>query len=678
VKKNENKDPVTSRDQKRLVAVAIFIFFAFSLLVSQFYKIQIAEGEMWSKKAENQHFFFVTEPFVRGKFFSNTSIKKGHPENPQPFVVDIQKYHLYVDPLSIPVKYRTALSNYLIEALEIKKEGRADFRSHFDRKTRSRKLEMWLDEKTRERVLAWWKEFAGKNKIPRNALYFVNDYQRSYPFGKMLGQVLHTIQTNKDEVTKQAVPTGGLEYYFNEYLKGKLGKRRLMRSPRHSFETGDVIEDPENGADIYLTINHCLQAICEEEIEAGVRNSKAKSGWAVMMDPRTGQILALAQYPSFNPTNYQDYFTSEDLIDHTRVKAVSDAHEPASVMKAFTIAAALLANDELIKRGELPLFDPMEKIATANGNFPGRTKPIKDTRLHYYLNMDMAVQKSSNIYMGRLVERIVKRLGNEWYRNVLLNTFGFGIKTGVELPSESVGMLPMPGKKHPNGKLEWSVPTPFSLAMGYNLRANSLQLLRGFAVFANGGYLVKPTLVRKIVKTTADGRKDIIEDHTSEKWLKQFPRVVTKEIAERVVESLKYVTKPGGGAWRADVWGYTEAGKTGTQKKIVDGQYSNQFYCPSFLGFVPATDPAFIMIVVIDEPDTSENHNISQRYYGSVAAAPVFRSISKRALEYLGIPPDDPHGYPTNDPRYDAKKADWLQEAQKLEEKYQIWNSRKG
>ena len=174
---------------------------------------------------------------------------------------------------------------------------------------------MWLDEETHRSVLQWWQGFAREHKIPRNALFFVKDYQRSYPYGKLLGQVLHTIQNQKDEKTDQALPTGGLELYFNSYLQGKNGKRRLMRSPRNSLETGEVIAYPEHGADIYLTINPYLQAIAEEEIERGVKKSKGKAGWAAMMDPRTGEILALAQYPSFTPPDYQNYFNDPHLIE---------------------------------------------------------------------------------------------------------------------------------------------------------------------------------------------------------------------------------------------------------------------------------------------------------------------------------------------------------------------------
>lgn len=663
----------SSSDQKRLVGLAMGIFLLFSLLIAQFYRIQINEGEKWTHEARKQHFFVVKEPFLRGTFFSNTSIKKGHPELSQSFVVDVQKFHLYIDPEAIPKTHRKPIAAGLLKKLDLSTSEKIVFQKQFLRKSRSRKLAMWLDLDTRDAIMEWWLPYAKQHKIARNAIFFVNDYQRSYPFGKLLGQVLHTIQENKDEVTKQAVPTGGLELYFNSYLQGTQGKRRLMRSPRNAFEIGEVIAIPQHGADVYLTINHCLQAIAEEEIAKGVRKYKAKSGWAVMMNPFSGEILALAQYPFFYPPDYQTYYNDTQLIEHTRVKAVSDANEPGSVMKPITMAAALKANEELISKGERPIFSPAEKMATSSGRFPGRPKPLTDTHLHHFLNMDMALQKSSNIYVAKLTEAIVARLGKEWYRGFLQDCFGFGKKTLIELPAESSGLLPTPGKKHPNGTLEWSAATPYSLAMGHNIQVNSLQLVRAYAAFANGGYFVQPRLLKQIVKTHNDGSQEVLVDHTKSEH--SFPRVLSPAIVETVVRAMKYATKAGGTAPRANVWGYTEAGKTGTANKIVNGAYSSNQYISTFVGFTPLNHPAFVLLVTMDEPEYTFIPGVGKNHHGGTCAAPVFREIATRALDYLGIPPDDPHGYPKGDPRYDADKADWLPETRRLQEMYESWNN---
>lgn len=665
---------ITTPHRKRLLALALIIFFLFSLLIAQFFRIQMIEGDKWENEAKKQHFFLVKEPFVRGTFYSNTSLKKGHPESPQAYVIDVQKYHLYIDPKSIPVKQRKPIISFLLSKLDLTASQQLAFSKEFSRKSRSRKLAMWLDPKERDLILEWWQPFASKYKIPKNALFFVSDYQRSYPFGKLLGQVLHTVQEIKDEKTDQSIPTGGLELYFNKYLQGKSGKRRLMRSPRNAFETGEVITAPENGADIYLTINHYLQAIAEEEIAKGVKKSKAKSGWAVMMDPYTGEILALAQYPSFYPPDYQYYFNNKELIENTRVKAITDANEPGSIMKPFTIAAALKANKVLLAKGEKPIFNPADKMATSNGKFPGRPKLLTDTKFHGYLNMDMAMQKSSNIYVARLAEAMVARLGKDWYRKCLHDSFGFGAKTHLELPAESCGVLPLPGKKHPNGALEWSAATPYSLAMGHNIQTTSLQMVRGYSVIVNGGYLVEPTLVRKIVKTHKDGTQDILLDNTKPERRAKFPKILDEEISAALIKGMKYTTKIGGTSTRANIWGFTEGGKTGTANKIVNGTYSPTQYCSSFVGFAPADKPAFVLLVTMDEPEYGYVPGLGKNHHGGTCSAPVFRAIGSRALEYLGIPLDDPHGYPNGDPRHHADKADWLPETRKLQEMYESWN----
>lgn len=668
-------DPPNFKDSKRLLILSLFIFALFALLIAQFYHIQIVDGERWSREADRQHYFIVKEPFLRGTFISNTSVKKGHHELPQSFAIDVQKFHLYADLAAIPEEHLLVVEQRLSTLLDLKVQEQSFLKRQLQKKSRSRKLAKWLDRETRDAITQWWLPYAKKNKIPRNALFFVNDYQRSYPFGKLLGQVLHTIQGTKDEATAQALPTGGLELYFNQIVKGKQGKRRLMRSPRNSLETGEVINAPQNGANIHLTINHCLQAIAEEEVANGVKKSKAKSGWAVMMDPFTGEILALAQYPFFYLSEYQKYFNDKTLIEHTKVKAITDANEPGSIMKPITIAMALKANDELIARKAKPLFDPSVMMPTSNTHFPGRRKPLSDTHSHKFLNMNMAIWKSSNVYVARLVEKIISQLGNDWYRNGLQESFGFGRKTGIELPSESVGLLPTPGKKHPNGALEWSQATPYSMAMGHNIQVSSLQILRAFAIIANGGYLVTPTLVRKIVKTNPDGSEEVLVDHTTEERKQQFPRVVSAEIAKTVLKAMKYTTKNGGTARRADVYGYSEAGKTGTADKAINGFYTPKQVCSSFVGVVPANNPLFVLVVSMDEPEYKYEAGIGKNHHGGACAAPVFREISKRSLEYLGVAPDDPFGYPVSDPRYDANKADWVPETRQLQEIYEKWNS---
>lgn len=660
--------------RKRLVWISLFSLSLFGLLIVQFFKIQIIEGEKWTKQAKAQHQLVVTEPFKRGLFYSNTSLKRGHPETPQPLVIDVPKYHLYSDPSSIPAEYRAEVAAKICAQLNLRGIEGQKLRQQLDRKSRSRKLAMWIDKEQCDALNKWWFPYARAKKIARNALFFVQDYKRSYPFGKLLGQVLHTVREEKDAKTKQSIPTGGLELIFDKLLQGKEGKRLIVRSPRHPLEMGKVLTQPEDGADVYLTINHTLQAIAEEEICKAVKAANAKGGWAVLMDPQSGEIWALAQYPFFEPTDYRRFFNDPKLLENTKVKAITDPYEPGSTMKPMTIALALKANAELKKQGKKPIFSPQEKIATASGAFPGRTKPIRDTNLHHFLNLDLAMQKSSNIYMARLVQRIIETLGEKWYRNNLQEIFGFGVKTGIELPSESPALLPTPGKLHPNGKMEWSTPTPFSIAFGHNILVNSMQMMRNYALIANGGYDVRPTLVRKVVRKKRDGSEEVLLDNTSSERIKESRRLLEPEVVEELIRVMKFVTKPGGCARKGDIFGYTEVGKTGTSEKIVNGTYSKKDHISTFIGFAPAKDARFVLLIAIDDPEFKYVPGMGRNQMGGNCCGPAFREIGLRTLQYLGVEPDDPCGYPEGDPRRDETKADYLKETKVLQELYKQWN----
>lgn len=644
-------------DRKRLCFIAASLGVLFCLLIIRFYQIQIIEGNKWAACALAQHQYIATEPCQRGSFYSNTSIKQGHPGEAQPFVIDVPKFHLYIDPDSIPEE----MKGKMIQALQAHLPE-LDKQAEFYKKSRSRKIATWLDREKRGEIEHWWSDFAKKGSIVRNALYFTAEYKRSYPFGTLLGAVLHTVQED------QANPTGGLEMLLNHYLKGKEGKRLIVRSPRHSLDTGKVLVTPENGADIYLTINHYLQAIAESELTKGVQAAHALGGWAVMMDPYTGEILALAQTPSFDPAHYANYFNDARLIEHTKIKAVTDCFEPGSIFKPITVAICMKANEELIKQRRPPLFTPEEKIPCSNGWFPGRSTPLKDARTHGFLNMELAMQKSSNVYMGSIIHRLVATMGDEWYRQALSGIFGFGQKTQIDLPAESVGLLPTPGKLHPNGKLEWSVPTPYSLAIGHNILVNSMQLVRAYAIIANGGLAVQPHLIRKIVKN-----EKILVDNTN---LRAHLQILSPAIVRPIVRAMKFVTKEGGTGKRADIMGYTEAGKSGTAEKIIDGNYSKDHNISSFIGFAPAHHPRFVLIVSIDDPEKKIIPGVGKHQFGGICAAPVFREIASKSLQYLGVTPDDPYGFSPGDPRRDPKRADWAAEVQGLKELYEKWNCR--
>ena len=653
-KKDSSRPAAGLRDLKRLLVVALFVFFLFALLVLQFYKIQIIDGEKWRRVANKQHRLAVAMPYQRGVFYSNTTLRKGHPETPQALVMDVPRYHLYADPVVIKSEYRAEIVNALHQIMGISDQERIKLQQQLEKKSRSRKLVLWMTPEMREAILKWWNPYAKSHKIPRNALFFIQDYKRSYPFGKLLGQVLHTVRSERDVQAKQCVPTGGLEHSLDRFLKGEDGQRVILRSPRQELDMGQVTKEPRHGADVYLTIDHHLQAIAEEEIKNAVIKAEAKSGWAIMMDPYTGEILAWAQYPFFEPARYRDYFNDPKKQAATVISGITVPFEPGSTMKPMTLAIALKANQEMVRQGKPPLFTTQEKVKTATRNFKGRNKPLKDTSFHKYLNFEMALQKSSNVYMATMVERVIENLGVQWYLNELEKTFGFGVKTGIELPAEGGGFLPKQGMKYASGRDVWSKGAPFSMAMGHSIMASALQMVRSYGVFANGGFEVKPTLIRKIV--SHDGT--ILVEPSKE----PPKRVLDAAIVAQTIRGMRYATKPGGTAKRAHIPGYTEAGKTATSEKVINGAYSKKDHISTFIGFAPATNPRFVLSIVIDDPAYKYIPGVGRNQVGGICAAPCFSAIGLRTLQYLGIPPDDP------------KNDAWLKEIADLNKLYGVWN----
>ena len=185
---------------------------------------------------------------------------------------------------------------------------------------------------------------------------------------------------------------------------------------------------------------------------------------------------------------------------------------------------------------------------------------------------------------------------------------------------------------------------------------------------------MRPTLVRKVIREKRDGTQDLLLDNTSSERVNGFRRLLEPEIVEEVVKSLKSVTKPGGTASKADIQGYTEAGKTATSEKIVNGIYSKKDHISTFIGFAPVKQARFVLLIAIDEPEFKYTPGIGKNQHGGNCCAPAFREIGLRTLQYLGVEPDDPYGYPVGDPRRDESKADWIKETKALKELYQQWN----
>lgn len=641
--------------RKYLTVITCGVLLSYSLLILRYYKIQICEGKRWAVEALGQHEFRVQDPFRRGTFFSQMNARNGEQEQFQPLAIDITKFHLCLDAVAIPEGHRDLIARKIFTL--VGEDNYESIRKEFDKKSRHRKLVLWLGHGERDRVLNWWRKYAAKHKLPSNALFFISDYQRSYPFGKLLGQVLHTLREIKDEKTGKAFPTGGLEAYFNHILEGEPGERKLLRSPLNRLDVDKITKIPRDGADIYLTVNPCIQTIAEEELEKGVKEAQARGGRLILMNSHTGEILALAQYPFFHPAQYKDFFNDKEKIEHTKVSSVSDVFEPGSIMKPITVAIALLANEEMEKRTGKSLFDPNEPIDVTRTLFPGRKQfPLRDISTNRRLNMYMAIQKSSNVYVAQLADRIVQNLGNLWYEEKL-SSLGFGEKTGIELPGEALGLVPSSKRFHINDSPEWSLSTPYSLAMGYNLLATGMQMVRAYAILANGGYDVRPTLIKKIVASS--GEEYVLRSQNRGK------RLLSQDIVDQVLKAMRFTTCPGGTGFRAAPKNFSSAGKTGTTEKLVQGRYDKRRHISSFIGITPLypqdSSVPLVMLISIDDPEHSVRADGTKNYMGGRCAAPVFARVADRVLPYLGVSED-------------KKTYDYTREVSAMKSLYEEWN----
>lgn len=649
----------------RLALWALLI--AGSGIVLQLFRQQILHHDIWAKRAKQQHEVVVQEPAPRGRLFANTQVLRTHVPYRAPLVHDLTRFHLWADPRSVPTELRCEVAEQLHGFTDIPESA---LRQELMRPSRHRRLASWLDQKQRNTIREWWISFARLHKLPRNALHFVQDYQRVHPYGELAGAVLHTIRDFKDEATQQGLPTGGLELTLNHYLNGVPGKKLFRRSPLHLLDEGQVIEAAVPGADVELTLNPIVQSIAENALRDGCRAAMAKAGWALVMQVDSGEILALAQWPGFNPDNYAEYFNNPALTEHTKVRAIVDVNEPGSVMKPITAAIALQANRELGAQSLPPLFLPEEKIKTLPRSFPGRNKVLADLGLYKYLNLDMAIQKSSNVYCATLAERIVQRMGARWYFQALAN-FGFGKLTGVELVGEVAGIVPNPAISG-NRVAAWSGATPYSLAMGHGLTCTSLQIIQAYNCIANGGLLIAPALVRRVWRSI-DGQEVDLFNLATHRRTTPPKRILDCEVAARVMQAMRFSCTAAGGGKRARLQGYTCAGKSGTAEKVVAGRYDKNSNFASFIGIAPAKKPYLVVFVGLDEPAPIHINGVKNSL-GGVCAAPIFQEIMQHSLKYLGIPSDDLHTLPPGDPDRATGAYEWEQQVSELNQLRELWH----
>ncbi len=419
-------------------------------------------------------------------------------------------------------------------------------------------------------------------------LGFLTESKRYYPKGFTASHILGFTDIDNKGIA-------GIELMYDEYLRGEASSVYVNTDARGNSLSGDVRE-AASGNNLLLTIDERLQYIVEKELSAAMKKWKAKAGVAIMMNPATGEILAMADRPAYDPN-----FPGRSRPSQRRNRAITDLYEPGSTMKAVLAAAAL-------EEGVVGLD---EEFDVSQGYIVVGGKRIRDVHKHEILTFPEVIQKSSNV--GAV--QIGLKLGKERYYNYI-RKFGFGKKTGIDLPGEVRGIL--------RKTEDWSGTSLAALSIGQEIGVTPLQLLAAYAAIANGGVLMKPYVVSDIISPAGKPVRSVSPTVRR--------RVISEETAAVVRDILKTVVEEGGTATRAYIKGNLVAGKTGTAQ-IFDprtGRYSRKRYVSSFAGFVPADNPRIALIVVIYEPKGS--------VYGGVVAAPVFKNIVEHTLAYLDVP----------------------------------------
>jgi cell division protein FtsI (penicillin-binding protein 3) len=411
-------------------------------------------------------------------------------------------------------------------------------------------------------------------------IFLQREYRRYYPAAEITAHVVGV--TGMDDNGQE-----GIELAYQDWLSGKPGSRRVIKD-----RLGRVIEDvesiraPQQGRELALSIDQRVQYLAFRELKAAIVEHEAKAGSIVVLDVTTGEVLALANWPSYNPNNRDTL-----KVGRARNRAVVDLFEPGSTLKPFTVAAAL----------EAGLFRPGSPIDTEGGRYAVGNRIIRDAHPEGILTVSQVIQKSSNVGSAKMALALAPQ--KMW---AIFSEVGFGTLSKVGFPGEASGRL--------RAYQSWKPIEQATMSYGHGISVSLLQLARAYSVFATDGELKPLTLVRR--DEPVKGK-----------------RVVSARTAQAVRKMLETVTQPGGTATRAQVAGYRVAGKTGTAHKLEGTGYAPDRYISSFVGFAPASHPRIVIAVVIDEPG-------GKHYYGGEVAAPIFSNVMAGALRLLGISPD--------------------------------------
>ena len=552
----------------RIVFLSCLLLVCFALVMGRMFQLQVLKKEqLYKLAAQQQH---VQIPLVpkRGTVYDN---------NGDELAVSIEVESVYADARKVVDVEKT--SRELASILQIDRE-------ELRQKLKTHRPFEWVQRKVSseeaERIKAL--------QLP--GVSFLKENRRFYPNSQLAAHLIGFVGLDSKGLE-------GIEFQYDALLNGDSQVRRAARDALgREIAMGNVpFEKEDHYRNIVLTVDMSVQHIAETELDRGVEKWGAKGGMVIAMDPSTGKILAMASYPTFNPNQFIQYRPKS-----WRSGAISDVFEPGSLFKVFLAAGAL---EEQVVR-------PSDSFFCENGSYMVYDRTIHDTSKHGWLTFQQILKYSSNIGASKVGEK----MGRERFYRYIVG-FGFGEKTRINLPGEGKGIV-----HHPR---YWPPVALDTISFGQGISVTGIQLVTALSAIANGGFLMRPCVVEKILNE----KGEVVQSFRSE----TVRKVISGATAEKVTALLKATTERGGTGEGAVPAGYDMAGKTGTAQKVDSllGGYSENRYTSSFMGFAPPEEPKLALLVVIDEPQGGN--------YGGVVAAPIFRAIMEKVLPYLHVVP---------------------------------------
>lgn len=546
-----------------LVVFIIGILF----IIGQLFKLQIIQYNFYKSKSQQIHLTTVEQQIGRGTIYDR---------NRKALALSVKMLSVCASPVKI--KNKIEVAKFLSEKLNL------SF-NEILQKLKSKKRFVYIKRKVDIDIV---------NEIEKKSftgIFTQIEEKRFYPMKTIGAHIVGFTDIDNNGLE-------GIEFKYDKFLKGKKGRILVKKDALGRIITVDKVDikKAEKGADIFLTIDSNIQHASQRELRNVVLKYKAKAGSIIVMNPNTGAIYAIANYPEFDPNRFNEY--NQICI---RNRAITDMFEPGSTFKIFPMAAYLkeFSNCE------------SEKVYCGNGKYFFFNRYVNDHEKYGWLTVPEVIKYSSNIGMVNLTLKLKQdKLYNEFVN------FGFGKNTGIDLPGEANGIL--------RNYKEWDNTTLTSIPYGQEIAVTAIQLARAYSAIANGGYLVTPYVVEKIVKND----NVIFENKVDLK-----NKILDEKIRTKLVDMLKMVIEKDGTGKKAYMKDYSVAGKTGTAQKHDEKNkgYKKNVYVASFVGFAPADKPEVLTLVVIDEPN-------SVIYSGGDVAAPVFSTVTKIALSYLRTP----------------------------------------